>query len=86
MSIALHSAALAAKAYLQGETAEDFQTRLATNIGGQVWRATWLSRLCVRRGAQCGLLTATRLLPALLTLGVALTRVPERSLDLGRPG
>jgi flavin-dependent dehydrogenase len=82
MSIALHSARLAASAYLEGRSAAEFQARLATDIGAQVWRATWLSRIFVHRRPQRGLLAAARLLPAALNLGVALTRVPERSLSL----
>jgi flavin-dependent dehydrogenase len=80
MSIALHSARLAATAYLEGRTARDFQAKLAADIGAQVWRATWLSRIFVQRRPQRGLLATARLLPAALGLGVALTRVPERSL------
>jgi flavin-dependent dehydrogenase len=80
MSIALHSARLAASAYLEGRSAAEFQARLAADIGAQVWRATWLSRIFVHRRPQRGLLAAARLLPAALNLGVALTRVPERRL------
>jgi flavin-dependent dehydrogenase len=81
MSIALHSARLAASAYLEGRCAAEFQTRLAADVGAQVWRATWLSRIFVQKRPQRGLLAAARLLPAALNLGVALTRVPERSLS-----
>ena len=85
MSIALHSARLAASAYLSGQPAGAYQTRLAADIGAQVWRATWLSRIFVHRRPQHGLLAAARLLPAALRLGTALTRVPERRLaDLRR--
>ncbi len=80
MSIALHSAHLAAAAYLAGESAQAFQARLAADIGAQVWRATWLSRIFVHRQPQHGLLATARLLPAALKLGAALTRVPERRL------
>jgi flavin-dependent dehydrogenase len=80
MSIALHSARLAASAYLAGAGAEAFQARLAADVGAQVWRATWLSRIFVHRMPQQGLLATARLLPAALRLGAALTRVPERRL------
>jgi flavin-dependent dehydrogenase len=80
MSIALHSARLAASAYLAGQAAEAFQARLAADIGAQVWRATWLSRIFVHRRPQHGLLATARLLPAALRLGAAMTRVPERRL------
>jgi flavin-dependent dehydrogenase len=80
MSIALHSARLAASAYLSGGSAEAFQARLATDIGAQVWRATWLSRIFVHPRPQRALLATTRRLPAALRLGTALTRVPDRRL------
>jgi len=80
MSIALHSARLAASAYLAGQGAQAYQARLAADVGAQVWRATWLSRIFVHRGPQHGLLATARLLPAALRLGTALTRVPERKL------
>lgn len=82
MSIALHSARQAARAFLRGDTVAMFQERLAADVGAQVARATWASRLFVHRGAQRGLMTAARLAPALLTLGVTLTRVPEKRRDL----
>jgi menaquinone-9 beta-reductase len=80
MSIALHSARLAASAYLAGLGARAFQAQLADDIGVQVRRATWLSRVFIRRGPQHGLLVAARLLPAALRLGAAVTRVPEGRL------
>ena len=80
MSIALHSARLAAGAYLAGQGAEHYQAQLAEDVGAQVWRATLLSRIFVHRGPQRGLLAAARLLPAALRLGTMLTRVPERRL------
>jgi menaquinone-9 beta-reductase len=80
MSIALHSARLAASAYLAGEEARQFQARLAADVGAQVGRAAWLSRVFVRRGPQLGLATAARLVPMALSLGAALTRLPERAL------
>jgi flavin-dependent dehydrogenase len=83
MSIALHSARLAASAYLAGQDARGFQTRLAADIGAQVWRATWLSRIFVHRRPQHGLLAAARLMPAALRLGATLTRVPESRLKEG---
>ena len=60
MSIALHSAYLAASAYLAGQDARAFQARLAADVGAQVSRATWLSRIFVHRRPQQGLLTVAR--------------------------
>ena len=82
MSIALHSGTLAASAYLSGQDGQRFQARLAADIGGQVWRASWLSRIFVHRAPQHGLLATARLLPVALRLGAALTRVPDRRLAL----
>lgn len=81
MSIALHSARLAASAYLAGEEARLFQARLAADVGTQVSRAAWLSRVFVRRGPQLGLATAARMLPIALRLGAVLTRLPERAIS-----
>jgi flavin-dependent dehydrogenase len=80
MSIALHSARRAAIAYLAGETPDRFQRALAADLGAQVTRATWLSRIFVHPRPQAGLLMAARLVPRGLDLGVAWTRVPERAL------
>jgi flavin-dependent dehydrogenase len=81
MSTALHSARLAASAYLTGQGQAAFQARLAADVGAQVWRATWLSRIFVHGRPQRGLLATAGLLPAALRLGAALTRVPDRKLE-----
>ena len=80
MSIALHSAALAASAYLAGQGVGRFQAQLASDVGAQVSRATWLSRVFVHSRPQHGLLAAARLIPAAIRLGTVLTRVPENRL------
>ncbi len=80
MSIALHSARLAASAYLAGEPARLFQARLAADVRAQVSRAAWLSRIFVGRGPQLGLAATARMLPVALRLGAALTRLPEHAL------
>ena len=80
MSIALHSARLAASAYLSGEGVRCFQSQLAADVGAQVSRATWLSRIFVHASPQHGLLATARLLPAAVRLGAVLTRVPEGRL------
>ena len=80
MSIALHSARLAADHLLAGRSAADFQARLAADVGGQVRRATLLSQALVQPGAQAGLLLAARLLPGLAALVARATRVPSRAL------
>jgi flavin-dependent dehydrogenase len=80
MSIALHSARLAADHLLAGRSSAAFQARLAGDVRAQVRRATWLSRALVRPAAQNGLLLAARLLPGAMRLVAAGTRVPERAL------
>jgi flavin-dependent dehydrogenase len=52
MSIALHSARLAASCFASGETAEQFQRRLARALAGQVRRSTAISRALVSPFAQ----------------------------------
>ena len=81
MSIALHSAQLAVLALRDGVGAAGFQAQLARDVGVQVARATWLSRIFVRRPAQLALLAAARLLPALMARAAAATRVPDRALQ-----
>jgi menaquinone-9 beta-reductase len=80
MSIALHSARLAADYLLSGRSSVEFQTRLAADVGAQVRRATILSRALVHPGAQGGLLLAARMLPGLMALAARATRVPDGAL------
>ena len=80
MSIALHSARLAADHLLAGRSSAEFQSRLAGDVGAQVRRATILSQALVYPGAQACLLLMARLLPGLMNLAARATRVPERAL------
>ncbi len=80
MSIALHSAEVAAKAYLAGDGADVFQRRLARDVTGQVLLATALSHGLVRRGGQAVLGAAARRWPRVVS-GVAFyTRVSDAAL------
>ncbi len=63
ISIALHSAELAAATYLEGGDADAYQRRLSRDVTGQVLLATALSHALVRRPAQAALGAAAR--PAL---------------------
>jgi hypothetical protein len=83
MSIALHSAHLAAACHLGGEDAAAFQQRLAGDVGALVARATLLSRLLVRGGGQALLLGAARALPFALSAAASLTRLPGHALRHG---
>lgn len=80
LSIALHSAYLAASIHLAGGDADAFQTRLARDVAAPVALATCLSQALVRRTGQAALTLAARALPALLARVASLTRVPERAL------
>nr|WP_235031348.1 hypothetical protein [Geminicoccus flavidas] len=80
MSIALHSAALAANCYLHGGTAAEFTRRLRNDLSGQVGRATLLSHLLVQRKAQAALALGARLWPAALGLIASATRIQAAAL------
>src|SRR5512132_1768124 len=80
MSIALHSAELAARTYLAGGDAHAFQTRLARDVRGQVLLATCLSHALVRRPGQATLSLAARLAPALMAFVAAHTRISNAAL------
>jgi len=77
MSIALHSAHLAAKIYLNGGTAEEFQLQLRGELRPAVTVATMLSRMMI---AQPALAQVARLWPPLLHHVVRQTRVPASAL------
>jgi len=80
MAIALHSAALAAQAYLAGRDADSFQRRLARDVTPQVLLATGLSHGLVRRPTQVLLAALARLAPGLVTTIAARTRVSDAAL------
>jgi len=80
MSIAMHSAFRAARAYVTGETAAAFQQRMAGDVTAQVGRATLLSRLGVRGYPQHLLMAAARFWPGALRLGATATRVPDSAV------
>jgi flavin-dependent dehydrogenase len=79
MSIALHSAKLAAECYLRGEDSQTYQQRLAAHISRQVRRATMLSRSLVSAGGQRLAIAAAFCVPSVLVLGAALTRISARA-------
>ena len=80
MSIALHSAKLAAECYLRGEGSQAYQERLAAHIARQVRRATVLSRSLVSAGGQRLAIAAAFCVPSVMILGAALTRIPARAI------
>jgi flavin-dependent dehydrogenase len=81
MAIALHSAALAAEAFLAGGGANDFQGRLHRELAPQVRRATLLSQALVRPWGQQIAGAAAALAPDLMRLVAARTRISALPLD-----
>ena len=79
MSIALHSAVVAARCHLLGKDAATYHRRLRHDIAGQISRAGVLQR--VANSAPNFLVQAARLCPAGVRLAARLTRVPSRALE-----
>lgn len=86
MSIALHSAALAAQMYMDGKPVEEFNRVLRAQLGKGMSVATMLSRAMVtelgRRLAPLGLLA----LPDAMSRIASSTRIPEKALLAGLAG
>ncbi|MCE9573107.1 MAG: FAD-dependent monooxygenase [Deltaproteobacteria bacterium] len=80
MSIALHSAALAARTYLAGGDADGYQRQLARDVARQVMLSTVLSQGLVRPAAQAALGAAARVWPGLMATVAAHTRVSAAAL------
>jgi flavin-dependent dehydrogenase len=80
MSIALHSAELAATSFLAGARADAFQRRLARDVSAQVWLSTLVSQGLVRRSTQRVIGVAARLLPGLMAAVASHTRVSDAAL------
>jgi len=81
ISIALHSAELAATTYLEGRDADAYQQRLARDVRVQMLLATLLSQGLVRRPAQAMLGAAARLWPGLMSSVAFHTRVSDAALS-----
>jgi flavin-dependent dehydrogenase len=81
MSIALHSAALAAGVYLAGGTADVFHRRLARDVGASMRFALPLSRLLVHPISQALAMRLSGWSPRVMTQVAHYTRVPERALE-----
>jgi flavin-dependent dehydrogenase len=80
MSIALHSAELAAATYLAGRSANVYQQRLARDVTAQVLLATALSQGLVRGLAQAALTGIARVSPRLMATVAFHTRVSDAAL------
>lgn len=81
ISIALHSAELAAATYLEGKDADAYQQTLARDVRAQMLLATLLSQGLVRRPAQAMLGAAARLWPGLMSSVAFHTRVADAALS-----
>jgi flavin-dependent dehydrogenase len=86
MSIALHSARLAAQYFLQGYDARAFQMRLARDVAPQVQRASLLSQMLLLPLGQKASMAAARRLPALLSILARATRIPQSRVLEARLG
>lgn len=80
LAIALHSAALAARAWLAGESAQAYAGRLRRELGPRVIGASLLSQALVRAPTQAAILAAARIEPRLMSAAARLTRIPERAI------
>lgn len=86
MSIALHSAQLAAQYFAQGHDARTFQARLAQDVAPQVQRATLLSQMLLQPLGQKAGMAALERLPSLLRVVARATRLPQNRVDEARAG
>lgn len=80
MSIALHSAHLAASLYRKEKSSQDFITQLHAQLHRQIAIATLVSQTIVHPAARPFLALAPRLFPAILTKLAAATRIPTGEL------
>jgi flavin-dependent dehydrogenase len=80
MSIALHSARLAARYYLNGEPVGAYQRRMARDVGTAVHYATLLSQLSVHGLGRMLIGWGASRLPNIMSSVAAMTRVPSGAL------
>jgi len=80
MSIALHSAALAAEMYLAGESASQYSGRLHAQLSRAMSLATWLSRAMVTGAGRSLALFGLSLFPNAMRWIAASTRIPKQAL------
>jgi flavin-dependent dehydrogenase len=78
ISIALHSARLAAETFLTDGDCARYQARLAADLAVRIRRATLISRLLVHPAGQALAMTATQLMPGLIGVVARHTRIPQR--------
>ena len=85
MSMALHSAALAAKMYLAGEGADLYYRTLRSQLSRSMRLATWLSRVMVTGPGRTMAPFGLAIFPEAMRWIAASTRIPERTLLVNHP-
>jgi flavin-dependent dehydrogenase len=80
MSIALHSASLAARMYLAGDSPENYHRVLRRHLGKNMWLATTLSQLMVSAAGRTLAPAALSLMPSSLRWIANATRIPAEEL------
>lgn len=80
MSIALHSAELAATAFLRGDAPTSFQRALARDVESQMLLAIGLSHGLVHKASQRAFGVAARAFPSLLSKVARRTRIADHAL------
>jgi flavin-dependent dehydrogenase len=80
MSIAMHSAELAAKTYLAGRTPEEYLAQLDTHLRRGMRLATFLSRIMVTTTGRLSAPIALALVPGAISWIAKKTRLPNRAL------
>lgn len=83
ISIALHSAALAAQMFLSGLSSADYIRTLRAQLVPSMTLATFLSRAAVTRAGRTAALAALSLAPGAIRWVAASTRIPQSSLVPG---
>ena len=80
MSIALHSAALAAEMYLAGDSAEQYNHRLHAQLSRGMGLATCLSRSMVTKAGRSLALFGLSVFPNAMRWIAASTRIPKQAI------
>jgi len=80
ISIALHSAALAAQMFLEGRSAAEYGCALRAQLGGGMRLATWLSRAMVTRAGRALGVPVLSAVPRAMHWVAVSTRIPEQAL------
>jgi menaquinone-9 beta-reductase len=83
ISIALHSAALAAQMFLAGSSAADYNRTLRAQLTRSMTLATSLSRAAVTGAGRTAAIAALTLAPNAMRWVAASTRIPQASFVLG---